>query len=155
MEQLTTAKEKMNFVLIDSITLMNQHYVDEKNEQYFRAFEIAYQMVAGRLPIEDRQPMEWDYNAMKGAELRILNAQINEATKKNYIQMLHKEFADIHRFYIMRGLSKLGVTQQPISGELTVTKDEIDKITRIIRDNSGIETAIKQAEEVHGADTTA
>lgn len=148
-----SSKEKLNFVIIEAITRMNDYYILGKDDEYYRAFEIAYQIISGKLALEERQPMELDYLALLSAKTRILTSNLNSDTKKSYIKQIQIDFADRHRYLVFNALGRLGIMTQPISAELTVSKDEVEKITRIIRDSSGLQSAIIRAEEVHGNDT--
>lgn len=133
------------FLYLDTLRKMRDSEANQDDHKYYTYFKFALQMGMGYLDVSQREKIETDHKKMQQDTAILISADgKNVETKKFEINMLKLHFAETHEYYLMAALQRLGIVKIMDDGLIDFEKEDIGTLKKIVREGSGLPTAIKR-----------
>lgn len=135
------------WLLSNRIMKMNDAEAEKDYHKMWTYFMFCFKRVMVYLDSDIHDIVEQDLIKLSQLETEIKNQNLNDATKANYLEELHKNFKAAHESYIFMSLPRMGNIVVSHEAELNYTKYQFDLLAKMISDQrDSIETTIKKNE---------
>lgn len=116
--------------------------------QYWVYFEFAIQLVLSYLEPGIAAYIQEDFNSMDD-KIQIMKQTpgLSEKTREMTTDLFHEEFADRHRYYILKALNKIGIVKVSEDGDIDFGKLDLQVMSEIIRSSSNIRSVATSTTE--------
>ena len=132
-----------NYLVIQTIMKMRDAKAEHAKYQYWTFFEFAIQLVLSYLEPGIAAYIQKDFNEMDARIQAIKHSKsLSDKTKEMSVDILHEEFADRHRYYVLKALNKIGIVKVSEDGDIDFGKLDLQVMSDIIRTTGNKETAM-------------
>lgn len=144
-----------NYLVIQTIMKMRDAKADSDRYRYWTYFEFAIQLVLSYLEPAAAAYIQQDFDKMEDKKQAILHdPRIADKTKEMSVNILHEQFADKHRYFILKALNKIGIVKVSEDGEVDFDKLDLELMSYVIRQNrSSASTPADNAQPAGGLGT--
>ena len=125
-----------NYLVIQTIMKMRDAKAEHAKYQYWTYFEFAIQLVLSYLEPGIAAYIQQDFNVMdEKIQAMKRTSGLSDKTREMTTDLLHEEFADRHRYYILKALNKIGIVKVSEDGDIDFGKLDLQVMSDIIKAN--------------------
>lgn len=123
-----------NYLVVQTIMKMRDAKAKRDWWEYWVSFEFAMQLVLSYLEPVVSKEIQLDYSDMdKRIQAIRLNALMHESARQTNIDQMRTDFADRHRYYVLKALNKIGIVKVAEDGVVDFDSTELQTLAAVIR----------------------
>lgn len=133
-------------LVLNLITHMTNARAAGRRFEYASYFTDALLMLGPYLPLADKPIVEADLRALDERIAKI-EPKLGAEARKDAELIMRGEFADEHKFYLYRAFERARIISITDEGTLDFTKLDVETLVRVIRNDTGLGSALEGALE--------